>query len=87
MQDVQDDTGGAPFGQIPIMLLAEYAMQPRKRAARITSKGPLRLGPFMAGQNSGGDARRLIMEKEQGEQESMDYVAMQSERLLCFVGA
>lgn len=87
MQDMQDNAGGTAFGQVPIVFLAQNAMKPGVCAASLATEGPLRLGALVCGQDTGGDARGLMMQEEEREQESVDDIAMEAKTLLFFVGA
>lgn len=84
---MEDDAGGTPCRQIPVMFFGEDAIQPSKGATRITSKRALRLGALLAGENAGGDSLGLVVDQEEGDEESMDDVAVEAEGLLVGLGA
>lgn len=87
MQDVQDDAGGAALSQIPIMFLAENAMQPSISISCFTTKRALRVFTFMAGEGAGSGAGRLVVEEEERKQDGVYDIAVQAKRLFRLVRA
>ena len=77
-----NDAGGAPLGEVPVVLFDQDTMEPGKGTPRFTSKGALGLGSLGAGQCPGGNAFRLVVDQEQGYQQGMDNVAVQAESIL-----
>ena len=62
-------------------------MQPRIRTPGVTPKSTLWLSRTLARQDTRRDARGLGMKEEQREQQGVDDIAMETERLLVLVGA
>ena len=87
MHDVQNDAGRATLSQIPVVFLAQDAMQPRIRAPGVTPKSTLWFSRALARQDTRCDARGLGMEEEKREEQGVDDIAVEAEGLLVLVGA
>lgn len=84
---MQHNAGGATFSQVPIMFLAQNAVQPCICTASFALESTFRLSGARTGQDTSRNARRLGVEEEQWDEEGVDDVAVETERLLVLVGA
>ena len=87
MHDVKNDASRATLSQIPVVLLAQNAVQPRIRTPGVTPKSTLWLSRALARQDTRRNARGLSMEEEQREEQGVDDIAVETEGLLVLVGA
>lgn len=82
VQDMQDDTGRAPRGQVPIVLFSQDTREPGKGTAGLALEGSLGLSALLARQRAGSDSLGLVIDQEEGDEEGVDDVAMEAEGLL-----
>ena len=82
VQDMQDDAGRAPRGQVPIVLFGQDTRKPGKSTTSLTLEGTLRLCTLLVGQHTGRDSLGLVVDQEKRDEKSVDDVAMEAERLL-----
>lgn len=87
VEDVEDNAGRTPRSQVPVMFFFKNAVQPGKGTARVTSKSALGLGALFASQDAGGDSLGLVVDQEEGNEESVDDISVEAERLLVGRGA
>lgn len=87
VEDMVDDAGGAPRGEVPVVLFDQDAMEPGEGTPSLAPKGALGLGTLGTRQGASGNALGLVVDQEQRDEESMDDIAVQAERVLLGRGA
>lgn len=84
---VQDDASRASLRQVPVVFLAQYAVQPGICAPGVTSESTFWLCGPLAGQHIRRNTRRLTVQKEHRKKQCVDNVAVKTESFLALVGA